>query len=493
MVFSSIGSPDPDQKRLERALKILFLVHDLLTVPLGIAYLSAIVKGKGHEVETVVLTERDLYRTAEEFAPDVIAFGATTGFHKAYLRVNRILKERTGAVSVMGGAHPTFFPGIIGEESSIDYILRGEAEEAFPALLEVIAGERDISTVGNACYRVDGEVRSTPMLPLIENLDSVPYPDRSLLARYGNRVNTRTAFVITGRGCPYDCSYCFNHAYRDLYAGLGGAYRRRSVENVIGEIVELQRQYPKLQMVIFQDDIFIIDGKWVLDFCRQYSERIGIPFHCHLRANLVTKEIATALAGAGCVSIKMAIETADDTLRNEVLRRGMSRETIISACDAVREAGIVLVTQNILGIPTSTLADDLQTLELNLRCRPDFAFATLMQPYPGTRINEYCREKGLLDEAGSSHLPDSFFDGSVILISDPIERNRLRKLFALAIEFRLMRKMLPRLIRTRLDPLYDLADKIWKGYCIKQREFPYRLSLREYAANIMSFFRSRYY
>ena len=488
----SHGVPGRAQ-RLENGLKILFLVHDLLTVPLGIAYLSSIVRARGHSVETAVLTERDLRRTAEAFGPDVIAFGSTTGFHKAYLRVIRSLRESTGAVTVMGGAHPTFFPGILEEEPSLDYVIRGEAEEAFPALLDAVAGLRDLSTVGNLRYRGDGGIVETTMLPLIDDLDSVPFPDRGMLSRYGDRVNTRTAFVITGRGCPFDCSYCFNHAYRDLYAGLGRAYRRRSVDNVLGEIEDLRNQYRKLQMVIFQDDIFIIDEDWVIDFCERYRGRIGLPFHCHLRANLVTPRIARALADAGCISIKMAIEAADDRLRNEVLHRGMSRETIVSACDAVRGAGIVLVTQNILGIPTSTLEQDLETLALNIRCRPDFAFATLMQPYPGTRINEFCRERGLLDESVSESLPDSFFDGSIIRISDPVGRNRLRKLFALSVEFPLVRRLLPRLLRLRLDPLYDLADKIWKGYCIKQREFPYRLSLREYAAGVASFFRSRYY
>ncbi len=468
-------------------------MHDLLTIPLGIGYLSAVVKNLGHEVETAVLNERDLFDTASSFEPDVIAFGSTTGFHNSYLRVNRMLRERFDAVSVMGGAHPTFFPEVIEEDDLLDFIVRGEGEAAFPDLVRAVSESSDPSMVGNLRFMREGKPVSTPMLPLIDDLDTIPFPDRTMLDRYGSRLNTRTAFVITGRGCPFDCSYCFNHAYRELYGGTGKAFRRRSVENVLAEIEEIRGHYNRLEMIIFQDDIFIIDPDWVFDFCRSYRERIGIPFHCHLRANLVSRDLARALSDAGCVSVKMAIEAADDRLRNEVLNRGMSRETIVEACDAVKEAGIVLVTQNILGIPTSTLEDDLATLTLNLRCRPDFAFATLMQPYPGTRISEFCMEQGLLEDAAAEHVSDSFFDRSVIALPDRIKRERLRKLFALAIEFPLLRRLLGRLIGLPLGRLYDLMDKVWKGYCIKHREFPYSLTAREYISSLYSFFRSKYY
>jgi hypothetical protein len=130
---------------------------------------------------------------------------------------------------------------------------------------------------------------------------------------------------------------------------------------------------------------------------------------------------------------------------------------------------------------------------MNLRCRPDFAFATLMQPYPGTRINEFCRERGLLDETATDHVPDSFFDRSVIVLPDRQSRERLRMLFALAIEFRFVRKFIRKLITLPLGRLYELLDKVWKGYCIKHREFPYSLTFREYLSSLYSFFRSRYY
>ncbi|MBN1434331.1 B12-binding domain-containing radical SAM protein [Candidatus Fermentibacterales bacterium] len=479
-------------------MRILFLIHDPITAPLGVGYLSTLARSAGHDVGVAALVEQDPVGTARAFHPDIIAFGSTSGFHRKYLELNAELARETGAVSIMGGAHPTFFPEVVtAEQHPPDFAVRGEGEHSFLAFLEHMEGRRGLDDVGNLLYRAeDGSLRANPLNPLIEDLDTVPYPDRGLTSRFGAWEHRKAVFVITGRGCPYDCSYCFNHSYNELYSGLGTRVRRRSVANVMGELHELRGLIPELQMIVFQDDVFILDHEWVLKFTDSYAREIGLPFHCHLRANLVTREIARALRAAGCVSIKMAIETADDRLRNELLNRRMSRQTIVDACRWVREAGIVLVTQNILGIPTGTLEDDLDTLRLNIECKPAFAFATLLQPYPRTSIGDYCRANGFLDQSSpeaARALPDSFFDMSPLRIDHKRERERLRKLFALAIEFPFLRAFLRTLLRTPLDGLYDKLDKLWKGFCFKFREFPYRLGFGEFARIVLTYFRSRYY
>jgi len=189
----------------------------------------------------------------------------------------------------------------------------------------------------------------------------------------------------------------------------------------------------------------------------------------------------------------MALESASDRLRNGLLNRNMSLEVITDACRAVKDAGIVLVTQNILGIPTGTLDDDLETLALNCSIGPDFAFATLMQPYPRTEIGKFCAENGFMEEEDSVSMPDSFFDCSILRIPDRKKRERLRKLFALAVEYPMVADNIRTLIDIPFDPLYDIIDKLWKGYCIKQREFPYKLSVMEYVRSVITYFRSRYY
>ncbi len=468
-------------------MKVLFLVHDNITIPLGIGYLASIVSELGHEISTFSLNMKDLTGCVREEAPDILAFGTTTGFHRKYSEVAKRLKEATGVLTIMGGAHPTFFPEVMEENLWLDYAMRGEAETAFPQFLEALEGRRSIGDVGNLLYRENGRILENRILPLVEDLDTIPFPKRNLLPGE----NRKAVFCITGRGCPYDCSYCFNQSYRQMYKGLGKYCRRRSVGNVIEELKELKEGNPELQMIIFQDDIFILDHDWVREFCRRYSSEISLPFHCHLRANLVTDEIMELLAEAGCISVKMALEAASTRLRKNVLNRDLSTEELLNACRAVKQSGIKLVTQNILGIPTGTLEDDLDTLRLNYEIQPDFAFATLMQPYPRTRICEFSKEQGLLgDEA---FIPDSFFDDCILKLPDNDRRKRLRQLFAICIEFKPARYMLKTLMRLPLDRLYGFLDKLWKGYCIKQREFPYKLSFREYVSSMFTYFSSRYY
>ncbi|MCK4671913.1 MAG: B12-binding domain-containing radical SAM protein [Candidatus Aegiribacteria sp.] len=468
-------------------MKVLFLVHDPITIPLGIGYLASIVSEFGHEISALSLNMKDLTDTVRKIKPDILAFGTTTGFHRKYGEVVSMLKEATGVLTIMGGAHPTFFPEVLLENPWLDYPMRGEAETAFPQFLEALDGKRSIGEVGNLLYRENGKILENQILPLVENLDTIPFPYRNLLPG----ANRKAVFCITGRGCPYDCSYCFNQSFRQMYSGLGKYCRRRSVGNVIDELKELKVENTELQMIIFQDDIFILNHDWVREFCRKYSIEITLPFHCHLRANLVTDEIMGLLAEAGCISVKMALETANPRLRKEVLNRDLSTAELLNACRAVKESGIKLVTQNILGIPTGTLEDDLDTLRMNYEIGPDFAFATLMQPYPRTRICEFSMEQGLLND--DAYIPDSFFDDCILKLPDNDRRKRLRQLFALSIEFKPMRYMLKTLIKLPLDCLYGFLDKLWKGYCIKQREFPYKLSFREYVSSMLTYFRSRYY
>ena len=94
-------------------MKVLFLVHDGLTVPLGISYLASIAEGLGHHVMAAALNDGDLSRRADDFQPDLIAFGATTGFHRKYLELVEPFREKMGIPAIMGGAHPTFFPEVM--------------------------------------------------------------------------------------------------------------------------------------------------------------------------------------------------------------------------------------------------------------------------------------------------------------------------------------------------------------------------------------------
>ena len=474
-------------------MNILFVVHDCLTVPLGIGYLGAVAKEAGHTVRIGTLLYDNIPSLAAEINVDMVGFTATTGYHHRYLAMAKQIKESNpGILTVMGGAHPTFFPEDLERHPYLDAVCRGEGEEAFVEFLDAVSSGRDHTKVNNFWVRDGGTIHRNPLRPRIRNLDDIPFPDRSLWHPYERLMHFKTPFVMTGRGCPYRCSYCFNHAFNELYAFDDRLIRRRSVDNVIAELSHLKQTYP-VELVVFQDDIFILDRSWVLEFCRRYQTEINIPFHCHLRANLVDEEIIEALASSGCISIKMAIESADDHIRNAILKRGMSREQILTATRLVREAGIVLVTQNILGSPGETFDQAIETLKLNVECRPGYAFATLLQPYPKTEIGEYARSEGLLSCDDEQFNHGSFFDKTILKIPRRKHMERLRMLFPLAIEFGAIRAMLPFLVRIPINPVYGLMDKLWKGFAVKHREMRYSLTFREYIRSLRTYFSTGYY
>jgi len=471
-------------------MRVMFVIHDVIMEPLGVTYLSSVLKQHSHETEVAAITQGDVAEVLEQFQPDVVGYSICTGYERRFFELNLELKKRFKFFSLFGGAHPTFFPEMISEPG-VDAICLGEGEEAIAEFLERFEEGGPPVDVANFWVKLNGKVYKNSVRPLIDDLDKVPFPDRELFCKYAGVHRIKTMFMIASRGCPYDCSYCFNHAYRKLYHGKGRAVRLRSVENVVAEAEELKRRYAP-EIILFQDDTFILSREWVLEFSKEYSRRVGLPFHCHLRANLVTEELAESLRAAGCISIKMAMECIDDHVRNDILKRGITAEELQRACQIVKRSGIRLVTQNILGIPGGSLEIDLATLRFNMRQRPAYAYATLLQAYPKTAIGQYALRNGYV-EGQLENYPASFFDRSMLKIPDKRKVERLRTLFALVVEFRFLYPFVRLLIRLPIDRLSAFADKLWRGYCIRHRIFPYSFSLREYLHTLKVFLGTRWY
>jgi len=471
-------------------MRIMFIIHDIVMEPLGVTYLSSVLKQAGHETRLAAITQGDLFDVVDAFRPELVGYSLSTGYQQRFFDINRQLKASFGVFSLFGGAHPTFFPEMI-EEPGVDAVCLGEAEEAVVEFAQrLVEDGRPPTNVLNFWVKEGDKVHKNPVRPLIDDLDTIPFPDREIFCDYAGKHQIKTMFTIASRGCPFDCSYCFNHAYRRLYKGKGRAVRFRSVENVIQEALQLKQSYGP-EIILFQDDTFILSRDWVMEFSREYGERVGIPFHCHFRANLVTEEIASALHDAGCISIKMAIECVDDHVRNDILRRNLSLEQLDNACKIVKQSGIRLVTQNILGAPGSSLDIDLATLRFSMRHRPSYAYATLLQAYPKTWIGDYARERGYLDDTES--YPASFFDRSMLNIPDKRKIEQLRTLFATVVEFRFLYPLVRLLIRLPIEHVSTLVDKVWRGYCIRHRIFPYSISIGEYLHTLRVFLKTRWY
>jgi radical SAM superfamily enzyme YgiQ (UPF0313 family) len=469
-------------------MRVLFVEKQIDYEPLGLLYLSSVLRRAGHQVRLAVASDRDPVQVAREWQPDVVGYSVYTGSQTYYRDLNLRIKDAVDAVAVFGGPHPTYFPEYV-EEPGVDAVCIGEAEGAILDFVEALAAGKPPTGLHNWWLQRDGEIERNPVRNLENDLDVLPFPDRELL--YGQDAFTRQSGIkhfITSRGCPYDCTYCFNHALAEVYRGRGKRLRQMSVGRVIEEVKSVQDRYP-MQFVVFLDDLFIVYEDWLRELADRFPREVGLPFFCNVRANLVTPTKVELLKRAGCVSVGMGLETGNPDLRNELLKRNLENAQIIEASRLVREAGIRLLTTNMLGLPGGTLTNDLETLALNHACQPAYANAFLYQPYPRTELGEYARQHGHV-EGSLDDIDPSAWERSVLRFSTPEEKwqiENLNKLFALAVEWPRLTALVQWLIRLPPNPLFRLTYKLWKGYAIKGRIHPYSPSLREYAQTVRRF------
>ena len=421
-----IGYKDIKINHASQMIKFLFIMKPFFIEPLGVMYLSSVIKNAGHQTELITSAE-DIYAKMKEYKPDFVFYSIMTGDQNFFDNINKELKEEFKFFSIAGGPHLTFFPEML-EESSFDAIFVGEGENSIKKLLS----NPQSKSVPNFWFKGSDRIIKNPVQPLIENLDDITFPDRELVFKYPEIKNGPIKHFIASRGCPYNCTYCFNESYSKIYEGKGKRVRFRSVDNLIKEIKEVIESSPA-KFVYFQDDTFILFPGWIKEFAEKYLEKIGLPFHCHTRANLVTEEIVRDLKRAGCYSVHVAAESGNEKVRKEILNRQMSNEQIINAVNLCKKYNIKVMLQNILGLPSTTLRNDFETLELNIKCQPDYAWVSIFQPYPKTALGQKCVDEGIY-HGDFSDMESNFFDSSVIDIENKNEIINLQKLFAVAIK-----------------------------------------------------------
>ncbi|MBE7414455.1 MAG: radical SAM protein [Deltaproteobacteria bacterium] len=436
---------------------------------LGVMYLSAVLKRHGHVVEMFIVSGDEDRALAEiaAFRPDIAGFPCTTGAHLWALKFASRLKKAAPVMTVFGGAHATYFPQVV-EEEPVDAVCRGEGEYALLELAERLDRGEDILSVRNFWFKTkDGITRNEPR-PLIEDLDELPFPDRTLYAGKYHFLNRSQRAFIGGRGCPFDCTFCFNHALIKLYQGKGKAVRYRSVDNLIAEINEV-RSSTGLRTVYMQDDTFILNKKWFAEFASKYPKEVGLPFICLVRADLADEETIKGLKRAGCKNVFFGVETGSEDLRNSLLKKKVTDEEVINTGRLLKKYGIRFRTYNILGLPGETLEDAFRTVSINAEIETDYPWCALFYPFPGTELAEYAREKGLLDSSVDCANP-SFFKESVLKSPHKNELINLQKLFFYGVKFPFLLPLIKRLIRLKPNIFFNLAFLASYGWCYLRSE-----------------------
>lgn len=445
-------------------MKAVFIHHMVYQDPLSIMYLAAALAEAGHEAHFIdVALEPDWEDRVVALGPDVVGYSIITGSQGSFLELNRALKRRLRFLSLWGGPHPTFFPEFIDEEG-VDAICIGEGEGTIVDLAEAIdsgAGLEEIAKIPNLHVKVKGEVIRNDLRPLCQDLDSLPMPDRSILEKYPQYRCVSSRAVITSRGCPFNCAFCFNARYRKLYRGKGRYTRRRSVESVISEC----RRYaadPFARQIIFKDDLFTQDADFVHELAERYPREVGLPFACNVRADRMTEAIAEDLALAGARVVQFGVEAGNDRVRREVLGRNISREQMLRTARWLKQRGIKIYTYNMVGIPDESPRESFETLELNVELGADVAMFSLFQPYPRTPLGDRAAALGWVG-AGYQGFSSSFYRNSMKRLPHRRRYRNMVHLFPAAVRFKPLRRLAPLLVRLPLTPLYTGFDFTYKA------------------------------
>jgi radical SAM superfamily enzyme YgiQ (UPF0313 family) len=361
---------------------ILFAMHsdDYGTEPMNLMLLSALAKAEGRRFDTAVtvLNKEDLGDAIKRTHPTIVAMSAITGSHNQLIAANRRIKQEHPSIkTVIGGPYATFRPQLINEEP-FDAIGIGECDEAWPALLDEWAagrtgdGVHNIITQTNASQTLQRTllgsggwvIKPEHLRPRMTELDRLPFLDRDVIFKNTKFGKHKKRAIMAGRGCPFRCTYCFEHAWNRMYEGKGAVLQRYSVKRLCAELAQLVKDWPNTEFIKFYDDVFPCFGKtdrdWLEEFAEVYPREIGLPFHALVRAELVNEENEEKLRllkKAGIASLTMSIEGGNAFARDYVLIRDMSDDDLRKSFAICRKLKINTFANTIMAVPVPTLPD----------------------------------------------------------------------------------------------------------------------------------------
>ena len=367
--------------------------------PLGILGIGTLLKRHGHQVQ---LFDLDVFRSdplpaIKEFGPDLIGISMmTTGYPQTMALLPRLKAQMPGCVYGMGGIHASSLPERTLAEFGLDFVCVGEGEYTLLDVCERLGSGTSLEGVKGILYRdSNGKVRDNGRRPLIENLDELPYADRTLLdfefyltppGVLKGYFLPRSTSCMTSRGCPYRCIYCDSHEI------FGRRYRRRSVEHVIGEIEWLIKDFG-VTGFLFMDDIFTLNQEWVHRFCDTVLARnITFLWGCVTRVDTVSEGLLRKMKRAGCRHIEYGVESGSERIL-KTLKKGFTKEQIRKAFALTNRVGIRTFAAGMLNVPGQTMEDIEETKAFLEEIKPSFVHFFFTTPFPGTELWDMAIEK----------------------------------------------------------------------------------------------------
>lgn len=354
----------------------------------GLCSISAYAKREGYDVKLIDLrclkNWREFGEIISRIQPNVVGVGMmSVDYNPAMEAIKLIKKISPETIIVVGGPHPTLMLAEMEKEKEIDYIITGEGEISFVKLLNDIEQGRQSPRV------IQGIVP--------EDLDQLPFIDRELFKdlEYPLMVegfDRPFVSLVAGRGCKFNCSFC-QPAERLIF---GKKVRRRSPGNVIQELKMLREKY-NFESMMIHDDCLTEDKPWVVEFCRLYKENgFHQPFACQSRADILCRneDMVSLMAQVGLKVLFIGFESGNQRVL-DFLRKGTKVEQNYRAAEVCRKYGIKIWANYMMGIPTETEEEVMDTVRMIQAIKPDHYSPAFFTPHPGSDLFKYCEEHAL--------------------------------------------------------------------------------------------------
>jgi len=400
-------------------MKIMFLAVGWEN--LAIEYLSAILKKNGFDtalcydpslfddkyyfdlkyLARLFSIRKILLKQIIDYSPDLIAISV---FTQNYIWAKSMIKEIKKIKDIkviLGGVHPTILPELTLNDSAADFICVGEGDIALPLFCAALRDNKDISDIPNIWMKRDNKIiAASQSAPLINNLDDLPLPDKTLFKKY---VNIQDVYMIlTSRGCIHNCSYCGAGALQNLIIKKNENYnikyyRRRSVENVIAELEYAKKEF-NIKTVNFVDNIFTLEKNWTLTFLEEYRKKINLPFRCLTYPNNLDDDIAKSLKISKCYQISIGVQSLDETVRKKILNRNISNTIIFETFKILEKNKLNYNVDHILGIHTENFDAHLKALLIYSDYKPSHITCYWLTYLPGTEMLKYAVHLNILSQ-----------------------------------------------------------------------------------------------
>lgn len=433
--------------------------------PAGLLSIASYLEKNGVKVKIydAQVEERPLISEIRKFKPDIIGITCVTSLFYSMKETAKKIKENFDIPVVVGGVHPTVLPEETLKDRNIDFVIRGEGHITTLELLKALRTKR-FSRIKGISYRRNGKIVHNQDRPLIKNLDDIPYPAYHLIDFEKYRTSpdldfgSRSITVYSSIGCPYNCTFCANPVLTKR------CYRQRSVNNLMGEIDMLIKKY-RINFLMIGDNDFTVNRKWTMDFCREYIKRgyNSIPWETSVRADQLDEELLSMMKKAGCKLLSLGLESGVQRIL-DIMNKRVTVAQLERGVKLVKDSGIIVRGSFILGMPTETREESLETIRFSRKLPLDQVRFAIATPFPGTELFEMAKNEGMkVDDWTKFSLMVGYTDYDPVYVPKGRTAKELKELQRKANLGFFLR---PRQVLVMIKRIRSLRDmkKIFKGF-----------------------------